>query len=700
MPEPEGIYHPHADLYVRAGWTNPFPVQGKAIGVPPGVTGREGRALTRAEVAAWMSEHPDRNIALRLDGVIGIDVDNYSKGGIEKRGWITLQLAEARWGKLPPTWRSSARAGASGIRFYRVPPGYLGLATQLKLADENGELWGDIEIIQYHHRFALVWPSLHPDLKVPYRWYDLGDHVVINLVPTVEDDIPWLPEPWLLGLLELGTQHDPELARDPVQAEPREAAREAWHPTVERHYTELLDAIGSPVGSRHDNTLPRVGALARDEGDGLAGATTAMRMGFSAYVARVQDREAENDFLRMVLSSRGMVAGTVSKRQMAKAAWDEFLAPIPWAHEADAVHTAQSTGPVDVGDSWEGFGVWAPADIAAYFDPSWEPDPPDLFARADGRCLWCRGNLNWLHGPSGSGKTWVALMTVAQELAAGRHVTWVHYEDPLPDKLAYRLRLLGVTVEQAVEFFHVLVVNGESLAKGMAMLRAVNARYGPELVVIDSVGEALGADGIPVKDDEKMVPWMHATLRTLAADGPAVLCVDHTPMSEPDRLEPIGTQRKKSGTTGAMYLCSTGAEFTRTKAGYLKLTCAKDRTGFWTAGDVVAIVKVHPKGDRIDWEVTAPDAEAEGEPVGPQEAITVVVARHAYRAIAREDRPMSRRALEAALVGIKARATVKREGIELAIVFGWIKEVDAKGGRKLLVKGNEPEGPNELLARL
>ncbi len=106
----------------------------------------------------WAELYPDGNIALRLpDGVVGIDVDHYG----DKTGGDTIAEHENRWGRLPAAPLTTSRAdGLSGIRLYRVPPG-----TRLV-----GEL-PDVEIIQPHHRYAIVSPSVHPEGRA-YRWLD------------------------------------------------------------------------------------------------------------------------------------------------------------------------------------------------------------------------------------------------------------------------------------------------------------------------------------------------------------------------------------------------------------------------------------------------------------------------------------------------------------------------------------------------
>lgn len=174
-----------ARLWYERGWP-PFPLPANAKGPPPsGVTGYDGLDLTAAQVAAarWTG-----NVGVRMPAdVIGLDVDGY--GG--KRAVSALMALEAELGPLPPTVRSSnGRPGQSGIRFYRVPVG-LSWVTSLP---------GGIDIIQRHHRYAAVWPSMHPE----GRQYVLVDELSRERceVPEVAD-LPELPWAWIAFLSRL-----------------------------------------------------------------------------------------------------------------------------------------------------------------------------------------------------------------------------------------------------------------------------------------------------------------------------------------------------------------------------------------------------------------------------------------------------------------------------------------------------------------
>ena len=163
-----------------------------------GFTGRDATYPDDDRLGEWAREprFAHGNIGLHLgpievDGgeafeVLGIDVDSYG----EKSGGKQLKELEAKLGALPPTATSSARDdGVSGIRFFVVPAG---LAW-------SGKLASNIDVIQKCHRYAVVWPSIHPDDRL-YRWYLDGaapdGHSYSNGVPAV-GALPRLPDAWV-----------------------------------------------------------------------------------------------------------------------------------------------------------------------------------------------------------------------------------------------------------------------------------------------------------------------------------------------------------------------------------------------------------------------------------------------------------------------------------------------------------------------
>ena len=191
-------------LYRKAGWGGTIPLPYKEKHPPPtGFTGHRADYPDVEQLKKWMNDGRS-NIGLRLAGVdnefevIGIDVDHYKKGGKSKVGGNQLKSLEATLGDLPPTWISSSRTdGISGIRYYRVPRG---LAFR-------GQVDKDIECISKGYRFAVVWPSIHPEGGT-YWWFPPG------IVPDSErrqiwnGDLPLatalslLPDKWLTYLTQ------------------------------------------------------------------------------------------------------------------------------------------------------------------------------------------------------------------------------------------------------------------------------------------------------------------------------------------------------------------------------------------------------------------------------------------------------------------------------------------------------------------
>jgi DNA polymerase family A/Bifunctional DNA primase/polymerase, N-terminal/Family of unknown function (DUF5906) len=239
----------HAD-YASAGWTCIIPVPPEAKFPPPeGFTGAAGVDTDARQLAAWASSRGGDSIALRLpDGVIGIDVDHYDKGGVAKRGADTLALLEDEWGTLPSTWSSTARGtdegpGPARIMFFRVPPG--------RYTTRLGEA---IDIIQHHHRYAVVAPSPHAGAGAAYRWYD-PDGRPTQFIP-VPQQLPALPPRWVAGLAEGATAQGPAAAsRDAGQLLLDILLADVMMPCAEMDSAgkdALAELAQVTAGSRHD----------------------------------------------------------------------------------------------------------------------------------------------------------------------------------------------------------------------------------------------------------------------------------------------------------------------------------------------------------------------------------------------------------------------------------------------------------------
>jgi hypothetical protein len=247
---PSGPYGTGVPVYARLEYTGMVPVRtqgdkAKTIAIRK-VSGRKG-IQTPARLYAGPNALPkfkDFNIGWRLPyGVIGIDIDQYD----DKHGADDLKELENDLGPLPSTWSSTARGdGPSRIYFFRVPE---------DCGELRGSLSESIEVIQHHHRYAMVWPSVHAKTGNTYAWYN----GVRSDTPPRLDLIADLPATWLehlskpqrgyhegagLGVKEFRQRYTGESDPDLVQ--------------------RILDRFDTRDGCRHDSMLKALGWACRE----------------------------------------------------------------------------------------------------------------------------------------------------------------------------------------------------------------------------------------------------------------------------------------------------------------------------------------------------------------------------------------------------------------------------------------------------
>ena len=276
--------------YYQAGWRCILPVPPETKTPPPeGFTGAEGiDVVDVAQLNEWAANGLGASsIALRLpDGVVGIDVDHYDKPKrlpdgsvrvVHKRGGDTIAALEQRLGPLPPTWVSSARAWPSGIRFYRVPAGRY----RTSLGAESA-----VEIIQRHHRYAVVAPSFNHEAGAAYCWRDPLSYVQVdasgqpsNAVPTIAD-LTELPPAWVEHLREGAVEQGPESASIAAGEELLRAVladgRLECPSMADARLVALAELAKATEGSRHDVAVARVHRTGRAAALGHPGAAVAL----------------------------------------------------------------------------------------------------------------------------------------------------------------------------------------------------------------------------------------------------------------------------------------------------------------------------------------------------------------------------------------------------------------------------------------
>jgi hypothetical protein len=257
-------YGDYAATYRRMGWPI-FPLpDGEKFPPPSGRTGRNGRNASLEEIETEAADQPNANIATRLcGGLIGIDVDAYDG----KPGAATFAALIGECGDLPRTVISTSRDdGVSGIRVFRVPEG-VEFITKLP----------GIEIVQAHHRYALVWPSTHDKTGRLYQWIDSETGDALGMIPHI-DNIPDLPERWL-DRLRAGAESNNGKAA--VEKTDLDRALAVWCSKGEpcSHMAAVINDFRRHVTdgeARHDSALQAQLAIIRYGEAGHTGGRTAL----------------------------------------------------------------------------------------------------------------------------------------------------------------------------------------------------------------------------------------------------------------------------------------------------------------------------------------------------------------------------------------------------------------------------------------
>lgn len=310
-----------------------------------------------------------------------------------------------------------------------------------------------------------------------------------------------------------------------------------------------------------------------------------------------------------------------------------------------------------------------PIDLSDVLSGSYIAPTPSVLKRDDRMALLYRGQINGIHGDSGLGKGWVALYAAAEQLTAGSVVMMLDLED-VPSSIIGRLRLLGVHDQAIAERFIYIRPQAAFNAAAIEHLAAIVKERRVALVIIDSLGEAFGLEGIDENHDAEVGPWLRRVPRRLADvtdegyDGPAVLIVDHVTKVNDNPLHPSGSKRKRAAVGGAQYWIQAPDPLSADTGGRLRLICAKDRHGTYKRNEHVADLVV--KIDAASWEARFYSPLPVDD--GAQARIVRAVNR-AVTALADLGKPSSRNAVALAMGGRRGEAF---EAIKLAVEEGAI----------------------------
>lgn len=322
----------------------------------------------------------------------------------------------------------------------------------------------------------------------------------------------------------------------------------------------------------------------------------------------------------------------------------------------------------------DGTHGWTPTNLADVLAGDTSAPVPTVLPVGDGPGLFYEGRTNMIFGEGGSGKTWIAVQAVAEAILQGRTAIYIDLEDTARG-LVSRLLLIGLTPEQIDGgLIYLNPEIGWSPTASASIVKLIDTRD-VALIVYDSAGEAMAADGVKGNDDDDVARWFSVGPKYLARRGPTVLVIDHIPKDNTHApLDPIGSQRKKAAIDGACYRIDCPKPPSIDHDGLLVAVVSKDRHGHHQRGHKAAQVAVtHPHPGTVELTVAAPekaptDAAGNFRPTAFMEKISRLL---------EEGTSLSGNQIEKA---IKGNNNAKREALRMLIVEGHIEQDAALRG--------------------
>ncbi|MFC7494527.1 MULTISPECIES: hypothetical protein [unclassified Nocardioides] len=183
-------------------------------------------------------------------------------------------------------------------------------------------------------------------------------------------------------------------------------------------------------------------------------------------------------------------------------------------------------------------------------------------------------------------KSWLVLHAATQEIDDENNVIYIDMEAN-DRSIVDRLFRLGAVKGRIREHFHYFRPDAQITQADQEQFARFLIRYKPTLVVLDGVTEAYSLHGLSINAAEDAAKWFQHFSRqfqkkkpTKTYAGPAIVELDHVVKSRDDRNGwTIGTQHKKAGIKGAMYIVESVDQFGKGKHGRSRLFLAKDSPG-------------------------------------------------------------------------------------------------------------------------
>lgn len=216
---------------------------------------------------------------------------------------------------------------------------------------------------------------------------------------------------------------------------------------------------------------------------------------------------------------------------------------------------------------------WTPRDLSA----AWRGEgivAPSVCWITGSHALFYQGRINGLHGEPESGKSWIAWITARQILDRGGKVLYLDTEDSEIGAVT-RLQALGVTEDMLDRFGY---VRPEEPCPPQAWGRLLDTGW--DLLVVDSVMEAMGLEGLDPLDNAETAMWLRKVVRPASDRGITVIMIDHVAKNRETRgTWAIGAQQKRAMIRGSSFMVELLKPFAKGGEGEAALWLAKDTPG-------------------------------------------------------------------------------------------------------------------------
>lgn len=223
---------------------------------------------------------------------------------------------------------------------------------------------------------------------------------------------------------------------------------------------------------------------------------------------------------------------------------------------------------------------WAPVDLTAVLDGTFEPPRATVGRRSDGIGLLYPGRVHTVAAESEAGKTWFADCTVVAELAAGNAAVFLDFEDD-EGGVVGRLLAMGAKPDDLRDrFAYVRPDDAVTAMDNRTALAQVIGDLRPAVAILDGVTEAMSLHGLELKDNTDVARFGKLLPRWIAAQGTAVLALDHVVKDRDGRGRyAIGAVHKLNGVNGAAFVLENRRPFGIGVTGRSTVLLAKDRPG-------------------------------------------------------------------------------------------------------------------------